>query len=58
MFLRFKLFVLNSSSENAFSQSYNRLAYASKVDVFIGWKPGGNTLWPLSCENLEVRHLN
>ncbi|CAH8612792.1 unnamed protein product [Schistosoma intercalatum] len=48
-----EVLLTENKNKNAFSQSYNRLAYASKVDVFIGWKPGGNTLWPLSCENLE-----
>ncbi|KAK4475532.1 hypothetical protein MN116_000813 [Schistosoma mekongi] len=36
-----------------FEQSFNRLAYASKIDIFVGWRPGGNTLWPLSRENLK-----
>uniref|UniRef100_A0A5K4FFM3 WD_REPEATS_REGION domain-containing protein n=2 Tax=Schistosoma mansoni TaxID=6183 RepID=A0A5K4FFM3_SCHMA len=48
-----EVLLTENENKNAFSQSYNRLAYASKVDAFIGWKPGGNTLWPLSCENLE-----
>nr|CAH8870070.1 unnamed protein product [Trichobilharzia regenti] len=32
---------------------YNRLAYASKMNLLIGWKPGGNSLFPLSVENFK-----
>ncbi|TNN07176.1 hypothetical protein EWB00_007891, partial [Schistosoma japonicum] len=49
--------VILTKNKNAlgtnFEQSFTRLAYASKIDIFIGWRPGGNTLWPLSRENLN-----
>ncbi|CAH8616899.1 unnamed protein product [Heterobilharzia americana] len=44
--------VENTNDRNA-RPLYNRLSYAAKMNVLIGWKPGGNTLFPLSCENFQ-----